>query len=407
MHQSLKSRILPETELLLLAARGAEADHELRALLETPLNWDLVIALVQRDRGHTALWAKLCEVGLDRIPDAPREQLRRIAMVAGFRQATLEQRLDDVLEVLGQSNIDVLLLKGSALALSVYKSFAARPMADLDLLVSPERAAQAQSILLSKGWALAAPVPPPAQQALYARHHHLPPLIHGPARIVLELHTEPLPSGHPFRFSAAELWRTSQPETFRTHSVRVPDLQHQALHLCLHFVWSHSLQFGAWRTLRDLRTLSELPHFDWQQHLQLARDVRAESGCYWAWRLARGLVGARVPQELLQDLAPSRSAAKLDLLERHFVASLFGGVHCPSTRLTRALWVSAIAPARSGHGDARPWTRQHEFMNAGIQAAAQVEGRPASSWRDAFAWQRYLRVFLFRARRATLHTVLS
>jgi hypothetical protein len=407
MHPSLRSRILPEAELLLLAARGAEADHELHALLATPLNWDVVIALVQRDRGHTALWARLCAAGFDHVPKAPREQLRRLAMVAGFRQAVLEQRLDDVLEVLEQNRIDVLLLKGSALALSVYKSFAARPMADLDLLVSGERAAHAQSVLLNRGWTFSASVLPTTQHTLYAGHHHLPPLAHGPAGIVLELHTEPLPPGHPFRFSAAELWRTSELATFNTHSVRVPDLQHQALHLCLHFAWSHTLMFGAWRTLRDLRTLSELPAVDWQEHVRLTREVRAESGCYWAWRLARNLVGARVPQEVLAWLAPSRSAAKLDLLERHFVASLFGGVNCPSPRVVRALWESAIAPARSGHGTARPWTRQHEFMDAGIEAADRGNGTETSSWRNADAWRRYLRVLLFRARSPRLRNAIT
>ncbi|HEX8692559.1 MAG TPA: nucleotidyltransferase family protein [Longimicrobium sp.] len=388
--------LLPEAELLLLAARGPEGDERFRALLDTGLDWDRVAARVERDRAHAAFWRRAAAAGLERIPPEPRERLRRLGQVAAFRQARLEERLGQALGVLEGAGVEVLLLKGAALAVSVYGSFAERPMADLDLLVPADQAEEAQRLLLEAGWVRAAPVPAERLDALYAGHHHLAPLADaGGTGVVLELHTAPLPPGHPFRLDAADLWRESLPVRVGARAARVPDLHHQVLHLCLHFAWAHAMESGAWRTLRDLRALSAREGLDWGRVAALARDARGASCAYWALRLARGLVGARVPDGVLEALAPRGSRWRLDLLERHFVATLFGGARCPSPRVTRALWEAAVAPGRSGHGAARPWLRQEAFAEAGI--AAVDAGARASAWGDFAGWRRYLGTLLFAA----------
>lgn len=58
------------------------------------------------------------------------------------------------IDALGDAGIDVVVLKGGALAVLAYPGLATRPMADLDLLVPESRAAAALAVLRDAGWML-------------------------------------------------------------------------------------------------------------------------------------------------------------------------------------------------------------------------------------------------------------
>src|SRR4029077_5476203 len=96
----------------------------------------------------------------------------------------------------GAAGIEVTLLKGAALALTVYSRFSERPMADIDMMVEPTRAAEAHAILRKPGWTVAIASHP---EDTWRDHHHLPPLADTAGSCLrLELHTAPLVPGHPF-----------------------------------------------------------------------------------------------------------------------------------------------------------------------------------------------------------------
>lgn len=381
-------RLPPEARLHLAAARGADGDADFGALADG-VEWERVIALAARDRAQAALWRRVRAAGEARVPADPRERMRRLAGIAAFRQARLEQLLGEALYALAAARIPALLLKGAALAAGVYGSFAERPMADLDLLVPPDRAGEAQSRLLRAGWTTLAPRDE-RTDALYAAHHHLAPLADAAGGgIVLEIHAHPLPPGHPFAFGAAEMWRDARPARVGGREARTPSTPHQLLHLCLHFAWAHALGSGAWRTLRDVRTLAERAAPDWPAFVRLARGARAATCAGWTLRLARGLVDAAVPEETLRALRPRGPEPLLRALEHHFAAALFADAACPSPWLARRLWEAAIQPRRQGHGAARPWSRDRAFADAGVPVADASSLRGAS-WRDLPGWRRWL-----------------
>ena len=376
----------PEAKLLLLAAGGPEGDGEVRALLDGGLDWDRVVALTVRERAHAALWRRVSAAGADAVPPEVREGLRRLGMVAAFRQGRLEGCLAGALDVLAEADVPVLLLKGAALAAGVYGSFAERPMADLDLLVPADRAEEAQRRLLAAGWTHAADLPAERRAEIYADHHHLAPLMDtAGAGVVLEVHASPLPQGHPFAFSVDDLWREARPVAVQGRAALAPSPRHHLLHLCLHFAWAHALRSGAWRSLRDARTLAERAPPEWDDFVELARGARAGSCVYWTLRLARSLVRAPVPDSVLAALRPRAPEAALLRLERHFAAGALGGAACPSPWLVRRLWEVAVRPGPSGHGEARPWARDRRFADSGLG-----DDSAAPSWRDAAGWMGWL-----------------
>ena len=392
------SLLSPEAQLLLLTAGGPENDPALRRLLGQRLDWGKLLWLAEHEKATPVLWRRLAGLVPDAIPADAVAQLQRVAMVAEFQMAYLEQRLDETLGALASVGIAPMLLKGAAIAHTVYGSFQERPMGDLDLLVEPHRARDAQEVALRSGWVLAEGLPSSAEShRLYAGHHHLPPL--DDARrtgIKLELHTALFPAGHPFGLLAEAVWARARATTARRRTVMVPDVVHHLLHIGLHFAWSHLMRFSGWRTFRDIDALVRRYAVQWDDVVREATDSRGASGCYWAFRLARNLSGVPIPADVLEALAPPRSARLLDRLERHFTVELLPTESvCPSVRLAYMMWGLGVMPRWSGHGAARPWDGQ-ERIRARVRARVPVgpRQRAMNQIRNAVGWHRYVRTML-------------
>jgi hypothetical protein len=293
---------------------------------------------------------------------------------------------------LSREGIEVLLLKGAGLACTVFRSFDDRPMGDLDLLIPPRDARRAWSLLQTQGWTW-----PESQWGAdrYTAHQHLPPLLQDPGGARLEIHTDMLPEGHPFRMSPDTLWTQAQRLTRNGRVLTIPHPIHQLWHVCVHFAWSHEMFWGAWRALRDSAAIIHQGAFDWTEFVDLARDSRAATSCYWTLRLARHLVGAAVPVQVLAALRPPRRELWLEWLERHYVSNLFPSKDgCPSVWLTRRLWESGMVPGWSGHGTTRPWQVAERWEAGAAPSAPETIHAPSSAgpgpWRTIKAWSSYL-----------------
>ena len=66
--------------------------------------------------------------------------------------AVLFQELERILRMLEAADIPVIVLKGAALAQTIYPDIALRPMTDLDLLVKPEHLDRAVELLRAAGY---------------------------------------------------------------------------------------------------------------------------------------------------------------------------------------------------------------------------------------------------------------
>ena len=379
----------PEARLLLLTASASPSAAAVRGLVGAGIDWDDMWALAQEEKAAAILLRELGRIPVT-VPDAGYQQLQQLARVSVMQQLQLERLLHQVLDALAGRRIEAMLLKGSGLAYTAYPSFADRPMGDLDLLIRPAQAEQAWHALQSAGW-----IWPSAQweAGRYVAHQHLPPLLHEPGRFRLEIHRHLLPEGHPFRLSDETLWGQAQRVTVDGRVLVVPHRVHQLWHACVHFAWSHQMQWGAWRALRDCAMLSQGGRIDWAEFIELARESRARTCCYWTLRLARRLVGAAVPDDVLLALRPPRSDLILGELERHFTSNLFPSPNrCPSVWLARRLWEAGMLPGWSGHGPARPWhvAERWEVGADPLETAPSRIRPPVARIRKLGAWAHYL-----------------
>lgn len=376
----------PEAQLLLLTAGGEQNDDAIRGLLAQPLEWAKLIWLSEQERATPVLWRRLSATGP--LPEGA-EALHRMAMVSEFRMMHLEARLLSALDTLRAAKTDVVLLKGAALALTVYGSFVERPMSDVDLLVSHGDAPRARDALLAAGWVSRAGM----DEAFYEGHHHLRPLMDGLGTgTSLELHTSLFFEGHPFAFTSEDIRRRADRVLVRGHAALVPSVHDQLLHLCLHFAWSHMMATGAWRAFRDLDALLRTGRVEWTEFTTLARESRGGSACYWTFRLARTLAGIAVPEWVERALAPPEPEFALRRLEQHFTYDLLPTENIsPSVWLTYTMWRAGLRPEWSGHGRVRPWDRADELLQR--ERPGRVR-RVLLHIKNARSWSRYARKML-------------
>ncbi len=381
--------LLPrEVRILLLTAGPEGNDHELRAMLAGGVDWGELLVALEWERAVPVAWWRLKGLGVD-----PQSEgclaLERLARVTEFRALTLEDRLSRISRGLQEAGIPGILLKGAGLALSVYPSFAQRPMGDIDMLVPPHQARRAWEVALSQGWVWDEYVYP---EGHYAAHHHLPPLFDGArtgAR--LELHTALSLSSHPFAMTFEEAQAVSRalpgPEGGR---IRVLDPEHMLIHLAVHFAWAHLASFGIWRLARDVAALGR-GGIDWTRAVEVARRYRAGPSLYWSLRLCSALSGVDVaPPEVVDAIRPRRPAWLLRILERHLALHVVSRITpCPSEKARRVMWSLALQPGRTATSSARPWDSEPARLPSGYAGEPGIWSRVKGQWRHARDWQRY------------------
>lgn len=352
-------------------------------------DWNRLLRLASDENALLALAAAARTAEGSRVPRGVERQLAILMLNRQARMRRLQERLEEAIQALNRAGIEPILLKGAALAYTVYGSFAARPMRDIDLLVGPERADETRAIMLDLGWVLDPELP---GDRSYDAHHHLPPLRDAAASSVrLEVHRALLPAGHPFRFSEQEIWSAARRVHIAGGHALVMHPAHHAVHIAIHFAWAHMLNLGAWHAFRDFTAFESAGTLDWREFVQTACRWKATTCCYWTLRLARMLSGVPVPADVLDELRPGLPEFMRRPLARHFVRALARHhAGCPSMRLNRALWSIAMQPRRNGHGAVRPWLMSLDLLSALEQKGDTNGPIPDSAFLQIRRSSRYL-----------------
>ena len=168
------------------------------------------------------------------LPQAAGEQLRRAYMGTARRNAILFGELERILPALAGAGAPVILLKGAALAQTVYGNIAVRPMADLDLLVREKDLPAALGALPALGYEITPP--------LVYRSEVLLRRSIGVDKAPVELHWSLLiPPYYHYNGLLDWAWQTALPAaaSTRSSSARMLGPEAQVLHLCGHLQWHH------------------------------------------------------------------------------------------------------------------------------------------------------------------------
>jgi hypothetical protein len=357
----------PEASLFLRIATippANGADWRLSGDAPLSLVWDRIIALALAENAITVLHSRVSTLPRPMIPPEARERIAHLTLIWTFKLRLLERRLIESVAILSAAGIEVILLKGAALAFTTYGGFVDRPMADIDLLVDPAKAQLAWELMQQAGWVCNNSEHP---VGAWKNHHHLPPLSDtSGSGLRLEIHVAPLPEGNPFQMGFRDVLDASSELSIGGVAVRVPEHHLHAVHACIHFAWSHRFMDGRLNVFRDLAALHGAGKLSWDLLVEAAHRTRSETCCYWTLRLARALTSLPVPNEVLAELSPPLSERLMSVLEQHISQLVLrSDCACPSVGLRERLWALSLQVKRPRPVEPARWRVSQETDSDG------------------------------------------
>lgn len=260
--------------------------------------WQALIRMAEQHRLFPLLHERMRGRGV--LPGEPADFREMLA--AAYRQSALQALLARavlarIAGALDAAGIDHAALKGADLAWHAYDHPALRPMRDLDILVTPERALAAWDALLGAGFARDETSTTPLDYAHEARKH-LPALVDPASGIVVELHTR-----------LFELQSTSNPDcqlfdtalllsrTMRRGSggVQVACLPsaETLLHMIAHATREHHFDNGP-QVIEDIRVLLRRGDVEWTRFWDMAEEGGWERDCHLLFAIAARFHGLQV-----------------------------------------------------------------------------------------------------------------
>ncbi|MDX8391915.1 MAG: nucleotidyltransferase family protein [Mariprofundaceae bacterium] len=210
-----------------------------------------------------------------------------------------------VLRLFSQHRIDVLILRGQAVAESLYTSPNLRPQTDIDLLIHESDADRVAAMLITAGFKQI-----PHQALLFVR-----------GAVMLDVHIEPLGIERiaswamltPLR--AKDFFAASTDGEIAGQAARLVKPEIHLPYLCFHAM-KHSFERLIW--LWDIALLARQVNQmqAWDDVLSGIKRLALERPCFYALSYANIHLAADLPPEILSTLRPSMGWRERRLFER-------------------------------------------------------------------------------------------
>ena len=237
------------------------------------------------------------ESGALAVTAGQREQVEALHLQACGTVLRLEQRLLAVAALLESSGIDVVVLKGAAVAHLVYPDPALRSFGDNDLLFRSEQFDDAVALLTSNGY-----VRQTAQaQPGFDRRFGKGTTLSGVSGDELDLHRNLVFGTFGFKIGLDELFASAQPFSIGGRELHGLGPETRLLHACYHAgLGDPEPRYGS---VRDLAQMLVTGSHDPQRALWLARSWQAEAIVARGVGLCAALLGFRSDDPVARAVA--------------------------------------------------------------------------------------------------------
>ena len=240
--------------------------------------------------------------------------------VQAWREANREQQeIRQVTAALVDAGIEPIFLKGADLRLRLYGDEAVRPMADLDILVSPSQVNRARGVIESLGFGLQAQCfdPRPGWRARFRNELHFDPPPGWP--LLIDLHWQ-LDNIHRFyHLPYAHLQEKAITSEYQGYPVNLLCPEHLLIHLALHTYGEPDSVLK----IIDLEGALSLP-LDWPFFLEEVARFRCQRPLSVILLGISRLFPQKVPPIILDRLGQARPSWVEKLALRRSLGSLTG-----------------------------------------------------------------------------------
>jgi hypothetical protein len=320
---AMKWGMRTEWQLLLCCARtapDAPCSERIRALCRSGIDWDQLIVLADHHRVMPLLYHTLHALPPGDVPSATLARLEQAYFGNTARNVALKVALLDVLQEFAAHAIPAIPFKGPVLASLAYGGLSLRAAGDLDILVRREDAIRAKNLLIARGFQ---PQYTLSDDQEFERSHHFL-LVRERDAIPVEIHWRLSEACFGFGLDEDAVWRN--PAQFRLAGVDLTVLPSAELLL---FLCAHGAKHY-WERLSWICDIAELVQMergiDWERLLHQARAIGAARRLAVGLLLARDLLGATLPDAVLDRIEADPSAGSL---VREVRARILGPVPAP------------------------------------------------------------------------------
>jgi predicted nucleotidyltransferase len=277
-----------------------------RPLHRLEVDWEKVFQGVCRNGllGLTHRYLKQWEPR-DYPPPQFRQWIQQAYRTSAIRMALMYRHIGKVLAQLAESGVDYMVVKGPALAHTVYPDPALRAFNDLDLVVQERDWAIMHRLLVKMGFKPEAdlPQPPPKlvpQAVLYELKYW-----HQETGVLVEVHYDDLFNTGLASRDIEGFWQRAIRVDVEGVPVKALSLEDQLIHLCAH---AHYHGYTRLNCFSDMAFIvrDHAAQLDWERLIQTVRVEEAQVGVYYSLRFLEQLLGVGVPGDVLTVLQPDR-----------------------------------------------------------------------------------------------------
>ncbi|MBI5870706.1 MAG: nucleotidyltransferase family protein [Actinobacteria bacterium] len=289
-----------------------------KRLLQEQIDWPRLLDLTNRHLVTPLVFHYLDSAGLvDAVPPDILARMRHFTVANLARNMQRYAELNRILDSFTASDIPVVVLKGAALAKTVYADESLRQFGDIDVLIPRDGLARAKAIMIESGYTLLKdnyPVPDHLNEELGCEWTYYN------STTVMEIHWNLIDLKAPFNLDPPGMIERSIPLLLNDHKALALSPEDELIHLCIHQYKHH------WQQLRDLCDISELLRYhdvslDWSQTLVRSSEVGADRCLFYTLLLSKRLLDAPVPDDVISILSQRVSPGVIsrsifDLIEK-------------------------------------------------------------------------------------------
>ena len=218
----------PEGILLLTCAATEVAPEKVENALKSELDWEYIVGSAIHHRVAPLLYHNLQKASDGLAPRRAMEALRETYTESLANNIVASRELRGILEAFSHSQIRVIVLKGAALAETIYSDIGLRPYSDIDLLVHKEDQPRATAKLSQLGYDLLFDY----RLGFSQQFGHQLSYVKGDVAIDLHWHIAGLPYSR--YISVNRLWKRAIPVSINGIDALALSPEQLLIHLCLH-----------------------------------------------------------------------------------------------------------------------------------------------------------------------------
>ena len=295
--------------LLLLCSRGDEAAQRRAGEFARAggFDWEYVARLAHRHAVAPLVYHALQTFARGSAPEQVREGLHEKHRANAARNLLLASELLRLSGLFESEGIGLLAYKGPALAVAAYGDLSLRRFVDLDIIVRERDVERASKLLRDSGYAPRGLTP--VQEAALARTQHNIAYARDGGRLIVELHRDVASKDFADVSLDEGAWARATRVKLLGGSVSTLSAEDLLLALCVHGA-KHLWERLAW--VCDVAGLvNSHAELDWRAVFERASAARVERMLLLGLRLAQGLAGASLPDEVWRRVEEDEAAARL------------------------------------------------------------------------------------------------